>query len=384
MLGSLSRRTVLATARLGSRPAITPSSLVANHLPFSLFTNTTSPTTATATATATATTTSNVSLSLSPCSSSFTTHPQRVRSYGTGKSNVLTVALWSPGVIIDPYVPEPAGGVPMFFTPAGFRIRLRQLGGFLKSGIAAARIRKALTDFQPDEAPDMAEEMFRLVHLAYEQGDRFSLQQNVTEHLFPELKRGMKKNWALTNTSTVPLRLVGMANRPNIVQMRVLNVDKEDKDKTFAQLTIRVDGEYIDANADTNANAGDVGGVGSEEEVATNTRGNKRSKKKKKRMYVLAPQARGQSDLGEWRAALDNVTGKVYYWHTKTQKRQWNKPSDFGVLSGGSTGSDLIQSNENHNIDEGDTVSLYRSERYIVLERDLYLGAEGRWRICKL
>jgi hypothetical protein len=310
---------------------------------------------------------------------------QQHRSYGTNNSSI-TAALWSPGVIIDPYIPQPPEGVPFFFTPAGFRIRLRQMGGFMKSGIAAARIRKALTDFQPDEAPDMAEEMFRVVHRSYEMGDRFNLQKNVTEHLFPDLKRGMKKNWALTNTASVPLRLVGMANRPNIVQMRVLNVDKENKDKTFAQLTIRVDGEYFDANDSMHD-----GAVKEDDDTTPQRQRNgKKKKRNKKKVFVVAPQARGNNDRGEWRTALDD-DGKVYYWHTKTQERQWKKPSEFGVLSGGATSVDTIQSNDNDNeqndkndVNEDGKVSLYRSEKYIVLERDLYLGEEGRWRICKL
>ena len=144
------------------------------------------------------------------------------RSFATKtKDYSLTVPLWSPGVIIDPFVPEPPEGVPFFLTPAGFRIRLRQLAGNLKSGVAAARIRKALPNFRPDEAPDLAEDMFRVVHRAYEEEDRTTLRENVTEQLFPPLRRGMQKRWALTNTDTTPLRLVGMANRPNLVSMRV-------------------------------------------------------------------------------------------------------------------------------------------------------------------
>ena len=280
-------------------------------------------------------------------------------------------------MIFDPHIPLPPGGVPWFFTPVGFRIRLRQMSSNLKSGVAAARIRKALPDFKPVEAPDMAEEMFRTVHRSYETDNRHELQQHVTEQLLGHFKKGMRGNWALTNTGTVPLRLVGMANRPNVVQMRVLNVDKDNKDKTFAQLTIRVDAEYTDARLNDG-----LPPPSSTATAPTNRSTRRKGKKKSKTNRIVVP---GQNtNVGEWMSALDE-NGKEYYWHTKTQERQWTKPSEFSSVVGTSemnakAGSSLTVEEEGQEV----MVSLYRSEKYIVLERDLYLGEEGRWRICQL
>ena len=43
----------------------------------------------------------------------------------------------------------------------------------------------------------------------------------------------MKKRWAPFNTDTKPLRLSKMMGVPEMQQMRVVNVDRDDKDKMF-------------------------------------------------------------------------------------------------------------------------------------------------------
>jgi hypothetical protein len=321
---------------------------------------------------------------LATTTSTTTTHTTYCRTYGSGPSspnNIQTTPLWSPGLIFDPYIPDPPEGVPSIFTVAGIRIRIRQMNLNLKSGFASARIRKTFSDFSPLEVGDMAEDMFRQVHRAYEEENRKAIQHHVTEALYPDLKRGLSKNWALVNTDTVPLRLVGMAERPNIVQMRVLNTDKENKEKTFAQLTVRVNGEYVDANEGV-VSGEEEKGTGQQRESSTTKkrRGKNQGKKNVVKKYVLPPQD-GRHARGEWRSSVDEA-GKVYYYHTKTKETTWNEPAEF-VTSSSSLGIASVD-DESADASQDKSTKLYRSKKYIVLERDLYLGDQGRWRICKL
>ena len=378
------------------------------------------PTTLTTTSNVTNTTTSNV-IHNPPPSSSFHTTASSSFAY----SGLSTIRLWSPGKIFDPYTPQPQN-IPWWFTPAGFRIRVKQMGVILKSGMASTRIRKDVPSFAPDEIGDEAEELFRAVHRAYEDGNKPELKHNLTEQLFPHLKRGLDNNWALTNTNTTPLRLVGMASRPNVVQMRVVNVNGKkqqgEEEKSFAQVTIRVDGEYMDANVTHIQGESNADGDGAEiqpqepdseqdleqepEQEPENGqeqeqeqghvnfyektqrkkgKGNKKNKGKKTKnkssdiKWVVPSEAKlmGESARGEWRSTYDE-DGKIYYYHTETEETTFDAPNEWVV--DGHLGQDDSLFYE----DKVSGATLYRSIKYIILERDLTLKEQGRWRLCKL
>jgi len=77
-----------------------------------------------------------------------------------------------------------------------------------------------------------------------------------------------------------------------------------------------------------------------------------KKEKRKSEPFVLPPKDRNHAtaDRGEWRHALDE-NGKVYYWHTKTMQRTWDKPSEFGVITGDGS-SDLVDEGEDgENVD---------------------------------
>jgi hypothetical protein len=360
----------------------------------------------------------------SPCSRPFSS----TRGAPLAKKNARGPdprAVSSPGVIFDAYVPSLASA-PWIVTPAGFRYWLRRWAGFLRSGLAAHKIRKAVPAFAPDACGDLAENVFRRVDAAYYALDRRALEALVTPQLAPGLKYGMKRRWALFNTEDAPLRLSKMMGVPEMQQMRVVNVDRDDKDKMFAQITMRMDLEF--------KLAGKVQEQPQEQEQAagggggSNAGGRKRKKQSKNKSKELTDWLmpndqgmRGSGDRGEWMQDADE-SGRVYYWHTKTMETRWDKPDAFGVVAatsgeGGNAvrlhdlggpgrklpkeiAEEIGEKEGKRKAVEGEAVEededgdgeeeeeegqmFYYKSTYCVLERDLSKGEQGSWRVCKL
>ena len=85
----------------------------------------------------------------------------------------------------------------------------------------------------------------------------------------------------------------------------------------------------------------------------------------------------GESARGEWRSTYDE-DGKIYYYHTETEETTFDAPNEWVV--DGHLGQDDSLFYE----DKVSGATLYRSIKYIILERDLTLKEQGRWRLCKL
>jgi hypothetical protein len=121
-----------------------------------------------------------------------------------------------------------------------------------------------------------------------------------------------------------------------------------------------VDSEYVDANEGivsvekTTRPLEDVAKFSSRSARNQRKRADTGTKKEKRmaQRYVLPPRDRnvGTADRGEWRHALDE-SGKVYYWHTKTMQRTWDKPSEFGVITGEGTGDLVDEGEDDEDID---------------------------------
>ena len=276
-------------------------------------------------------------------------------SFSSAKNNQT-----SAGVIAEPFVPAPVEGVPSLFTPGGWRYRSRQVRRGLKSTYAAAKIRQKLPDFQPNTIGDEAEQIFTSLQSAYLSGKYAKLRGLVTESMYGSLKTGAKRKWALTNTLEHPLEFVRIADPATLLQMRLVPVDANDKEKIFAQVTVKINSEQ-----------------------------------RRSTRFLLPPKSKnarkGQSQEGEWREALDENSGRAYYWHTGTEQTTWEKPAAYGTKLNSSLYSglneDILAVNSEHEIhtdkDQKANEMVYNVTNYIVLERAFHIPS-SEWRICKL
>ncbi len=305
-----------------------------------------------------------------------------VRIFSRCMSSSELARVGSPGVIMEPYIPPPSDGPPSFFVPAGWRYYLRRFTGFLRSGLAAAEIRKVFDDFQPNTAPDMAHAIIADVFGAYENSDTKKLRELVTEQIYPDVKRGIKMNWALTNTATTPLeftRIIGPSDlgkesaRPALRQMRVFRKSREGPDPAFAQLTFEVTMEMVSS-------------VGEATEGSTSKKRKKRQRNKSAGR-TLPPKGSGNM-AGEWRQATDPDSGKPYWWHTSTRNVTWTQPAEFGrvrhSLGGGVSHTSVATSAGNSEDPDMDKDLVYQVTSFIVLERPLTKAYASQWRVCKL
>ena len=260
----------------------------------------------------------------------------------------------SSGVIADPYVPPPESGGPSLATAAGYRYRYGRLKGGLKSTYAAAKMRQKFDDFEPTTIGNIAEDMFTSLHTLYKKGRHSKLDAIATDTFAASLKKGVKQNWALTSTFEHPLEFVRLGDPAKLLQMRLVPVDEADRDKIFAQCTLKINCEM------------------------------KRSTKMKLPTAKTKAIKEGAA-VGEWREALDNESGRTYYWHTGTKQARWDRPAAYGQYGSARQATETFfgagTDNDIQLEDEADLV--YNVSSYVVLERAFHIPY-SQWRICKL
>ena len=215
-------------------------------------------------------------------------------------------------------------------------------------------MRQKFDDFEPTAIGNEAEEMFTSLHTLYKKGRHSKLDALTTETFAASLKKGIKRKWALTSTFEHPLEFVRLGDPANLLQMRLVPIDEHDKDKMFAQCTLKINCEM-------------------------------RRSTEMKLPSAKAKAIKEGATVGEWRETLDNATGRTYYWHTGTKQVRWDRPAAYGKHSSARQSTETFFGvGTDHEIkleDEEDLV--YNVSNYVVLERAFHIPY-SKWRICKL
>ncbi|KAK1258321.1 hypothetical protein QJS04_geneDACA010420 [Acorus gramineus] len=169
----------------------------------------------------------------------------------------LQLAIFSPGMIYDPYKPrEPISFLRRCFTPSGWRRTKEDIIVELKNAYAIAKLRK-LTGYSKKEFYEEAIKLYKEINTLIVKGDKTSLRKAVTEHMYSVLKNDMKQResrwnsvyWELVepvvSIRTLRARMVrAFASSIQRSEGKIsllpieIGVDKNNLDKAFIQLTL--------------------------------------------------------------------------------------------------------------------------------------------------
>ncbi|KAK1316724.1 hypothetical protein QJS10_CPA05g00914 [Acorus calamus] len=156
--------------------------------------------------------------------------PPQVRQGG------LQLAIFSPGMIYDPYTPrEPISFLRRCFTPSGWKRTKEDIIVELKNAYAIAKLRK-LTGYSKKEFYQEAIKLYKEISTLIVKGDKTSLRKAVTEHMYSVLKNEMKQRESRWNS--VYWELVEPVMSIRTLRARMIGVDKNNLDKAFIQLTL--------------------------------------------------------------------------------------------------------------------------------------------------
>uniref|UniRef100_T1PIS2 Large ribosomal subunit protein mL45 n=1 Tax=Musca domestica TaxID=7370 RepID=T1PIS2_MUSDO len=134
------------------------------------------------------------------------------------------------GGIFEAYVPPEGDGKKSFISTAGAKQKFEFLEKKSKSMLAVRKIRTYEEDFDTDNFPTIAQDIYIAAHKYMADKDKHNLREFVTERCYPEMMHNVKDK-------TIRWTFLKSLEPPRMVHARVTDVIS--KENLFAQVTVR-------------------------------------------------------------------------------------------------------------------------------------------------
>ncbi|XP_075146435.1 mitochondrial ribosomal protein L45 [Haematobia irritans] len=136
----------------------------------------------------------------------------------------------STGGIFEAYVPPEGDGKKSFISTAGAKQKFEFLEKKSKSMLAVRKIRGYEEDFDTDNFPSIAQDIYIAAHKYMAEKDKHKLREHITERCYPEMMHNVKDK-------TIHWTFLKSLEPPRMVHARVTDVIS--KENLFAQVTVR-------------------------------------------------------------------------------------------------------------------------------------------------
>eukprot|EP00898_Chlorokybus_atmophyticus_P005612 jgi/Chlat1/6051/Chrsp4S06332 len=167
-------------------------------------------------------------------------NPKAFQPPVTNKTANIRIAQRSPNVLFDPYKP-PEPKLPFFFswfTSTGWKRRKDWILGYMKSAYTIARLRKNIPGFNNKVFKAEASDLYKQINSALARGDLKVLRDLVTDTIYEDMRREVKRRkdggWTRVSWTLINVDMV------KVLQGRLLQVEKDNADNFFGQLTVQV------------------------------------------------------------------------------------------------------------------------------------------------
>lgn len=134
------------------------------------------------------------------------------------------------GGIFEAYVPPEGDGKKSFVSAAGAKQKFEFLEKKSKSMLAVRKIRTYEEEFDTDQFPSIAQEVYIEAHKLMALKDKHQLREFVSERAYPEMMHNVKDK-------TIHWKFLKSLEPPRIVHARVTDVIS--KENLYAQVTVR-------------------------------------------------------------------------------------------------------------------------------------------------